>query len=189
MKMKPIIFSGPMVRAILDGNKTQTRRVVRDAHFCDDPFVVEGLYASDGCGTLVNARYNPGDILWVKETWQPHPEAGLSYPEGKIPWDAICYAADFSAEEYQDSKPWKPSIYMPRDAARIFLKVTSVRVERLQDISEEDAKAEGVTLKFGHTYREAFEELWESINGKKHPWKSNPWVWVYEFERCEGENK
>ena len=100
------------------------------------------------------------------------------------------YAADFGGWAYSnesDLKPWRPSIFMPRAASRITLKVTGVRVERLQDISEEDAQAEGVDFlplaPAALTHRTSYSGLWDKINGKKHPWSSNPWVWCIEFRR------
>lgn len=211
-----------MVRAILDGNKTQTRRVVRVqpirgeeiAPYCTGaPHLGYSFYIrrDDGAWTSRKRFYPPykvGDILWVKETFttieaEREIVCGVSYdlvPESYLyradpMWDGMG-RGDFSWN-------WTPSIYMPRDAARIFLKVTNVRVERLQDISEEDAIREcvdayreslkGDDVAYGNCglfdKRTQFRFLWDSINGEKHPWKSNPWVWVYEFERWEGDNK
>ena len=163
MKEIPILFSSPMVRAILDGRKSQTRRVVKSLHLC--PYGEKG------------------SILWVRETF-----VALSK-------DNILYRAD---DRYPDSitpLKWKPSIFMPRWASRITLEITGVRVERLQDISEEDALTEGCENYLcggydfsyhGYECKPAvanYRRLWDSINGKKYPWKSNPLVWVISFRR------
>ena len=176
MKIKPILFSTPMVQAILEGRKTQTRRVVKDK------LLQNNKDQSDEEFPLVTMRKCPygqiGDVLWVRETWQN--SANNVYYHFK---------ADFT----DPGKGWKPSIFMPKDAARIWLKITDVRVERLNDISAEDAQKEGITwnqgeeweAKYGNAYTYKFKMLWDSINGEKQPWKSNPWVWVIEFERIE----
>jgi len=133
-----------------------------------------------------------GDLLWVRETWQPHPEAGASYPEGSIASDAACYAADISDDDYKEAKPWKPSIFMPKWASRYTLLIEDVRVERLQDISGPDCMKEGIIYDadwamIGPCEADAgglienFGYLWDSINGKTYPWESNPWVWVICF--------
>ncbi len=157
--MKPILFSTPMVQAILSGRKTQTRRVIK--RFTD-------FGITDHC-----AYGKVGDILWVRETWQK-----VEHPELKYR-----YRADHLNPT---SVTWKPSIFMPKDACRIFLEVTEIKVERLQDISEEDAIAEGVEVP---TYKETelakyktnFSILWEFINGEES-WESNPWVWAITFK-------
>ncbi len=216
--IKPILFSTEMVQAVLAGRKTQTRR-----YCANSSEVFENYYTSnrfwnadieDDPNPLaqfvqfrelqVQARYKEGDILWVRETWVRLHEAYLQKldPDPLSPHFFYWYKADGEPvhfEHYNES--WKPSIFMPKEAARIFLKVTDVRVERLQDISEEDALAEGIKVidkdeayfdyefngKNGHyaTARGSFASLWQSINCKKHPWDSNPWVWVYTFERVE----
>lgn len=193
-KERPILFSGPMVRAILDGRKTQTRRVVnpQPKHFpmtdgetwFDVKTVMERF--------ALECRYGiPGEHLYVRETWHGSwsKERALK-PEH--PMDVISYRADFG----EDAKglQWRPSIHMPRWASRITLEVVNVRVERLLDISEEDAKAEGVEPKMdthiaakvaGDTpYRMEFWHLWETINAKRgYGWTTNPWVFVVEFKR------
>ena len=156
MKERPILFSAPMVMAILAGTKTQTRRVIKP-----QPSVAQ------------NCPYGtPGDHLWVKETF---------WTGG----DAVNYRADGEMPEYmRDVSRWKPSIFMPRKLSRITLEILDVRVERVQDISEEDAKDEGGLYGAG-SYRDGFAVLWDSINGKKHPWESNPWCWVLTFKPCE----
>ncbi len=186
MKERPILFSAPMVKAILAGNKTQTRRIVKDE-------AVEGATAR-GCpyGTT-------GDRLWVKETFF---DARLFKHEplfAAMKLDYI-YRADY---DYREGKRepsviadhhWKPSIFMPRAASRITLEITGVRVERLQDISEDDAKAEGfIPMKIGgtpqsaiggETYRDGYAYLWDGINGVG-AWAKNPWVWVIAFKKLE----
>ena len=210
--MKPIIFNTEMVRAILDGRKTMTRRVIKPypegAHTIMD--YEDGVW-SFMCGNQGEGGafmdweecrkepYQPGDVLWVRETW------GMLYGfasgeweklfPGKEPPDAsdnvYCYKADYSDASIQYMKEkgdgWRPSIYMPREAARIFLRVKDVRVERLQEISEADAKREGYpfSYKAGMPIHD-FIFLWNSINAKRgYGWDTNPWVWVVEFERCE----
>ena len=191
-KERPILFSGPMVRAILDGRKTQTRRVAK-------PLDITCPYGS------------PGDRLWVRETWTP--DHAAFYPHFPV-----CYRAGFGPEyerknghvwssEQNAWFPWKwrPSIHMPRWASRITLEITGVRVERLNDISEEDAIAEGIhqfaalslwgndpkgtpAKLVGGNPQEAFALLWESINGEGS-WALNPWVWVIEFKRVDGHQE
>jgi hypothetical protein len=200
--MKPIIFSTPMVQAILDGKKTQTRRVVK-INGCPitSPkesleLTKEGLIYHSFCSMsgYYKPLCQPGDILWVRETWS-RDESG-----------EYVYRTNYGTTEDDSFPPsmfkWRPSIFMPREAARIFLKVTNVRVERLQDISEEDAMAEGCitfhdktgdgkfedVLEFDLTARDAFCELWQRLNLKRgYGWETNPWVWVYEFEKISKE--
>jgi len=212
---KPIIFNSEMIRAILDGRKTQTRRVIKlKDGFCD-PYWSEDnqeflCYSEDDDGDKwgghkLNCPYGkPGDELWVRETWKPirqDPDDGewtVEYKTGnKVnvgrmwPVEGHYKEIDLSerlAEEYEDKgyMPWKPSIHMPRGASRIQLLVTDVRVERVQDISNKDAQAEGVDDSLGKTImtsKELFHELWDSINADRgYSWESNPWVWVIEFE-------
>lgn len=211
MKDRPILFSGQMVRALLDGRKTQTRRMVKpqfahDAIPCEMGATNErghqisghsGVWWCDAEGNQENAVRcpygQPGDRLWVRETWaQPdRRSAGFS---------PYIYAADWK-EQDRPKHRWKPSIHMPKAAIRILLEVTGVRVERLQDISEADAIAEGCTknhnnyfwggphkaggLKQMATARQAYQDLWESINGTES-WDANPWVWVVEFKQAKG---
>ena len=208
MKARPILFSAPMVRALLAGTKTQTRRGCKPQPETDP---VDGSFSWNNstrgiCGArqrflndfmLPSCPYGqPGDRLWVRETWQ-HP----NHPFG--PLDKTCaifYRADYSADPHGmdgEKSPegkyrqWRPSIHMPRWASRITLEITGVRIERLQGISENDAKAEGVEhYKPEHTaglpacsaHRYAFEDLWRDINGPGS-WEANPWVWVVEFKR------
>jgi hypothetical protein len=213
MKERPILFSAPMVRAILSGNKTQTRRVMK--HQVCEPGIVE--IDSDGYCMIVedngvkiqgwHCPYGkPGDHLWVRETFaycvlgtdmcdESHSH---SIPAKQYEKDCkslntyhIAYAAD--PDEEAIIGPWRPSIHMPRHASRITLEIISVRVERLNDISEEDAIAEGIDESKSDSAisqgwyerpRRAFMRLWESINGAGS-WAKNPWVWVIEFKRVK----
>lgn len=210
MRERPILFSGLMVRAILEGSKTQTRRVVKVQPPADtldvityhhpDPRV--HYWACDS-GSLLDWAYpcpqgEVGDRLYVRETWQHS-----NHPLG--PYDSDCevfYRADYlddplgpDLERSADGirRQWRPSIHMPRAASRILLEVTGVRMERLQDITEDDAKAEGVSIDERHGIGycigadrppsiRAYRELWEQLNGAGS-WNGNPWVWVVEFRR------
>ncbi|CDY79422.1 Phage-related protein [Caballeronia glathei] len=204
MSERPILFSGPMVRALLDGSKTQTRRVIAQQPsdgwaFEVPPFFGRissphpkkgrfGVFVRRGIGTdfpeidLIPCPYGmPGDSLWVRETWNHAPAAiGATRDED----GPFAYAAGYATESTIDGK-WRPSIHMPRYASRITLEVTSVRVERLHDITDADALAEGVdrtnTSIPGYA-RERFVRLWTSINGNES-WASDPWVWVVEFKK------
>jgi hypothetical protein len=197
VKEHPILFSAPMVRAILEGRKTMTRRVVKQfprvnyrwGRWILEPqcerwmatVVPDGHYQYDASGQIkARCPYGqPGDRLWVRETWAA--DAG-----------DILFRADLDTEDSNPIK-WRPSIFMPRSASRLLLEVTAVRVERVQDISEEDAKDEGVTLIDGNPlrhdgldYSSEFTGLWDSINAKRgYGWDSNPWVWVVSFKRIE----
>lgn len=193
MADRPIIFSGPMVRAILDGRKTQTRRVLKDqpgerdrAFKMDDGSWHQS--AHDGTWmTPLKVPYAAGDRLWVREAWKPHSIYADRRPSD-IPPSTIFYAAD---EKYAPSNtPWRPSIYMPRWASRLTLTVTDVRVQRLQDISPGDAKAEGVASQLvDHggvgpegSYRDNFRKLWNELNEKRgYGWDVNPWVVAITF--------
>lgn len=209
MKFIPILFSTPMVQAILDGRKTQTRRVIKgftaevNGKYINFEYKTSKLKMSVGNVTFKNLNkpflgiveespYGvPGDILWVRETWH---EVKKSNFNRNIPYLYKASSHETKVENYK----WKPSIFMPKQACRLFLKVVSVRVERLQDISEEDAISEGVKM-VGNLYnnysagyqhfgvgnlfqyaKKSFASLWESINGEES-WNSNPWVWVLEF--------
>ena len=225
MKEIPILFSTAMVQAILEGRKSQTRRLVKwpkvptwhDEDYAPNTVERRGdgpwwpsfnhrCGAKDISGPLKCPYGNPGNILWVRETWgvgcRPDPFQGSV--------DGIEYKADakfiddvesLPLHQYEDfdygnydKSGWYPSIHMPKAISRIWLQVESVRVERLQDISEEDAKAEGVERLKGaqwkdeatgvfrdYTHRDAFELLWEEINGADS-WDANPCVWVVSFK-------
>lgn len=202
IKERPILFSGPMVRALLAGTKTQTRRIVKSF---TGTFEINSTLDKKECWLNVTDANEqalcpllcpygePGVRLWVRETlfWSEHE-------------DSYCYQADNAqlmleaptAPILKKIKPAIPSIHMPREACRLVLEVEAVRVERLQDISEADAVAEGIlTNEEGHywsydsgkfdpwyTAKEAYASLWESINGAGS-WEANPWVWVVEFKR------
>jgi hypothetical protein len=179
MKERPILFSTPMVKALLDGRKTMTRRVLK-------PQPEDGAYPhhdeADGVAfanpcSFHKYRFFSGDRLWVRETW-------YSTPDKK---DLLGYVAD---NDIPHGKPYRirPSIFMSRTDSRIDLEITGVRVERLQEITEEDAMNEGVNWQdtaglARFTAKKLFINLWDSINGKKYPWSSNPFVWVVEFKR------
>lgn len=210
MKERPVIFNGEMVRAILDGRKTQTRRVIKVQPESktfglrkiieSENASEEGKYywsLSDALG-ISRARSNPflcpfgqvGDRLWVRETfaafdadWR-HPGKPHDLKDG--PWPNVVYPA--SVAKIPDGT-CRPSIHMPRWASRITLEITAVRVERLNDISEEDARAEGAPAELciiGEKHYMGFRTLWKSIYGEES-WSANPWVWVIEFRRVEVE--
>lgn len=194
MAEKPILFNTKMVQAIKAGLKTQTRRIIKGLPLYE-PFFEEdegnGWLEDKGNGTFYKlecfSNVQPGDVLWVRETWQRLSDLGEQL---------YVYRAD-----YKDDEPlkldgmyttWRPSIHMPREAARIFLKVKNVRAERLQSITVEEIKAEGLTSAAVHAGDKeiAFEEfklLWNSTIKKDdlkcYGWAANPCVWVYEFER------
>lgn len=199
MADRPILFSAPMVRALLAGTKTQTRRVVKNAdvlHLLTLPDFTPADVAHPG------NRYCPygvpGDRLWVKETWRmPSAFDGASPARAKTMVRSdmapnVFYAADGAvrAAGAATGNPGKTrvSIHMPRWASRLTLRITDVRVERLNDISEADALAEGMTfpegLKWGNNPVEAYARLWDHINGPGS-WAANPWVWAVTFQRVE----
>lgn len=198
--MKPILFNTEMVRAIQNGAKTATRRVVKpqpSMPYCHE-FDGEWFWTSKDADddmmdwwpsyeTGLRPPYQPGDILYVRETW-----AAWSRTMGTSP--ALYYKADWNAS---DGIKWRPSIHMPREAARIFLRVTDVRVERLQEITPEQIDAEGCK-EYGYSVETGelmpsspcyFSIVWNNTIKKAdyalYSWDVNPWVWVIEFERCE----
>lgn len=222
MKERPILFSAPMVKAILESRKTQTRRVVKNVKLLEylNSNTIEGpiqLFSAEDCDHPISdlCPYGqPGDRLWVRETWAARPDMdGL--PPSRCDDSGVWWKASLSSfpEGYAACHgKWRPSIFMPRKFSRILLKITSVRVERLQDISEDDAISEGlkpivkdrITVKYGIPDmdglpgnddigwpwgdwnvdpRKAYKTLWESINGSGS-WEKNPWVWVVEFRRA-----
>ncbi|MBY6988462.1 hypothetical protein HYH98_18235 [Clostridium botulinum] len=188
-----------MVQAILDGRKTCTRRVAKGLK--DATKVTHGDFKWDykhawmnDLGLEIAAPFHIGEILYVRETWQ------ISNPMGDFARNNMTaeymYKAGFAKGKRipitQDKEKnlgvWKPSIHMPKDAARIFLKVTDVRVERLQDITEDGIRAEGITEEFPPIAKDNFKELWDSTT-KEYRWRLNPYVWVISFERCEKPNE
>ena len=239
MKERPILFSAPMVRALLAGTKTQTRRAVSRGNSVLDwdgnslakwggldlsiatafsaqtkgaavgsPAGVVSLHAlasglpgyrpGEHTSHRIYPRWRPGDRLWVKETFGLH--AHLDFTDwhrgsirGEIEDDIReRFAVAYRADHYdKDHAAWRPSIFMPRWASRITLEITDVRVQRLRDITDEDAKAEGITEAeaayerdvYPHdSYRRAYSALWDRINGPG-AWASNPWVWALTFKR------
>lgn len=194
MAEKPILFSTPMVQAILDGRKTQTRRIIKapvmrnvrepDSVLFDGKACKFRWFGDDVIGGFeIKPKYQPGDILWIRETWSKD-ENG-----------EYVYRTNYGTTEDDSFPPsmfkWKPSIHMPREAARIFLRVTNVRVERIQEIAAQDAKEEGIhepyiasETGYETEMRGQFRDLWDSLNAKRgYGWDSNPWVWVISFER------
>ena len=181
---KPILFSTEMVRAILDGRKTQTRRVVK-------PSVLEKgtNWFWNPNENICLAQYRKGDVLWARETFceVPYEYNHIPIKGGHITIPKYAYKAD-SERDYTGI--WKPSIHMPKEVARIWLEVTDVRVERLQEITEEDARAEGaLPTREERGYnccRDGFITLWDSLNAKRgYGWETNPWVWVVSFKRLD----
>ena len=207
IKERPILFSVPMVRSILEGRKTVTRRAVR-ADF--NPEDLEGTLSASECRMLYRelpqhfgASYfcpygQPGNRLWVRETFIDLRGTGVEHrPDPNGPLQRYAYAADCPPGSHSDEArkdfglKYKPSIHMPRAACRILLEITDVRVERLQDITEDQATAEGVCASAVESFKAAgverpagfaFRDIWTSINGDEGG-PSNPWVWVVEFKR------
>ena len=235
---KPILFKQEMVQAILEGRKTVTRRVLKKQPIYEknSAYMGGGVYRFEHYGfdlskdwTNINLAksegknipFEVGDILWVRETWNI---CNMNYEDNAI---TFIYKADKSEEESairtivtdksfekyersmaENNSEWRPSIHMPRSAARIFLKIKDIRVERLQDITEEQCLKEGCKAKVISSYmgqlpfsneenfqlanRLAFQNIWDSAIKKqdldKYSWNANPWVWVIEFERVEVEN-
>lgn len=202
MAIKPILFNTEMVRAILDGRKTCTRRICKDANECTVPdmdfynadrrtYAVHNFVDKEHTEQLSTAERTcpicTGDILYVRETWKKAP-------------NGYYYYEDWQRNDIADITKWKPSIHMPKEAARIWLKVMNVRVERLQEISAESALAEGAD-KYIHTNGgldenmtiTSFIGIWNSTIKKsdidRYGWDANPWVWVIEFERCEKQEE
>ena len=200
MAIKPILFNTEMVRAILDGRKTCTRRVVKHntEKVLDSPYHMEHSEMEDAwlIRRLCRAPYEPGDILYVRETWCDLPVNKAGHMRGH---SIYYYKADGDLRPEGWRGNWRPSIHMPKEAARIWLNVTDVRVERLQNITEDGAKAEGANWKNGknvgweekmqRTAIERFAKIWDFTIKKsdldRYGWNANPWVWAIEFERCE----
>ena len=205
--VRPILFNSDMVRAILEGRKTVTRRVIKDtdesmyAGMCG---LGPGLFDRNTGIRVKESYYRLGDILYVRKTWGI---ANLDYDDKKVfiiyrtgneQENGICVTLPNEKFEkiYEsmagNSPDWHPSIHMPKEAARIWLKVTDVRAERLHNLTNRDAKKEGLTVETdnsGIAHRAAFMRLWDSTIKKSdigtYGWNANPWVWVIEFERCE----
>ena len=205
MAIKPILFNTEMVRAILDGRKTCTRRLVRFLPG-ENPqwtgYIRDGLMLYNGKNEpcIRKAPYQPGDTLYVRETWKKAP-------------NGYYYYEDWQRGDIADITKWKPSIHMPKEAARIWIKIMNVRVERLQEMKPVDVIKEGAYSDCWdclNTYGESgsqccygteeqcsqcdevmmeWEKLWTSTikksNLNRYGWDANPWVWVIEFERCE----
>lgn len=198
MTIKPILFNTEMVRAILEGRKSCTRRLVKpepQGYFevNEEPLYI---YDTDGNQGKITSPYQPGDILYVRETWKKAP-------------NGYFYYEDWQRDDIADVTKWKPSIHMPKEAARIWLKVTDVRVERLQEITEEQACVEGTDPWDEACYEnngwhptfsdpdsggdpnmvDGFHKLWNSTIKKsdldRYGWDANPYVWVISFEQCE----
>jgi hypothetical protein len=184
MKERPIIFSSEMVLTILNNTKTQTRRVIKlqplkfsNMHPVGQSEVFREFMKKHLC------PYEVGMRLWVRETWAYIFNSGSEPPT---------YTTYFKANgnTLPGINKWRPSIFMPRWASRITLEIVNIRVERVQDISEEDAKAEGTKGLYDDwagpgklTYRKPYKALWDSINSKRgYGWDVNPWVWVIEFK-------
>ena len=226
MAIKPILFNTDMVKAILDGRKTCTRRIVKDGipddamwgytAFTPKGYIsCRGVYA-DGYGEgFYKLPYQPGDLLYVRETWgisnldDESKMAYIVYRASEEQKNEGCREVHLPDEKFEkmyesmaESEPeWRPSIHMPKEAARIWLKVTDVRVERLQDMTDDDAEAEGAIDNRGfihspeneydriYTAREHFIGIWDRTIKKsdldRYGWDANPYVWVIEFERCE----
>lgn len=223
MAIKPILFNTEMVRAILDGRKSCTRRLVKHdvESVLNSPYHKAHPEVEDKqiISKLCNPPYQLGDIIYIRETWAWCPcwDCGLDVEETgcgheqeqkyngeKKEHGCYIYRASCADNEYPSVDTWHPSIHMPKEAARIWLKVTNVRVERLQDMKDEDFEKEGLEnfckkcsalfsdcdncLNDGGM-EEDFKELWNSTIKKSdldfYGWGANPWVWVIEFERCE----
>lgn len=206
MKERPILFSGFMVRAILAGTKTQTRRVIKPqpqrsnktsqyafyGYWGPD----ESFYPVDEPEFLELCPYGrPGDRLWVRSGWWHYTPPGTN-PDNEHAWDEVTRLVRWRTDltrTIADVTPdttgprWrrKPSIHMPRWASRITLEITNVRVERLQEISNDDALAEGINRPIDARYPvDEFRALWDSINAARgFGWDTSPWVWVVEFKR------
>ncbi len=210
MAIKPILFNTEMVRAILDGRKSCTRRICKDANECTVPdmdfynaekrtYAVHNFADQEHTEKLSTAERScpicPGDILYVRETWKKAP-------------NGYYYYESWQRNDIADITKWKPSIHMPKEAARIWLRVTDVRVEQLHDITEDGALREGAQgIKCDHVAmgehgctdcmntgwieppQVEFMQIWDSTIKKpdidRYGWDASPWVWVIEFERCE----
>ncbi|HBQ3091323.1 TPA: hypothetical protein L7V69_002093 [Klebsiella pneumoniae] len=207
MTERGMIFNAEMVRAILDGRKTQTRRIVKGTDgavkFCkewdingEEIFVVLGEKDHTGMNPVLGAISCPfgavGNRIWVREAFRVHSRATdvatLVYKASeRNSWTEQTHRVPVAVcNKPATPEKWTPSLHMPRWASRILLEITDVRVERLRSMSQDDARAEGVIAASGPMEAGlAFRELWDSIYGEES-WKANPWVWVIEFKRVEG---
>lgn len=196
MRERPILFNTEMVKAILDGRKTCTRRLVKFLPGKNSQwtgYIKDGLMLYNGKNEpcIRKAPYQPGDILYVRETWCS------AYGGEKYFYlaDKLTNREERLLLNYDDVK-WHPSIHMPKEAARIWLKVTNVKVEQLQEMDKTDALKEGIDprlcLNLSHALTK-FKKIWDSTIKKSdldiYGWDANPWVWVIEFERCEKPGK
>lgn len=194
MRERPIIMGADSVRAILDGRKTQTRRVIKpQPKFIGAPNVPFKTDDANPKG-IINCLYGKvGDRLWVREIFNCN-EEGIAYK---------------ATQPDMDGMPWKSPLFMPRGASRITLEITDIRVERVQEITEEDAKAEGIKVlplqddsdpSAWYQYApgifqersatKSYELLWDSLNAKRgYPWESNPWVWVISFKQIHNQKE
>ena len=209
MMIKPILFNTEMVRAILDGRKSCTRRIVKHdvEAILNSPYHKEHPEVEDEqiISKLCIPPYQPGDILYVRETWCEYGDLNDSDQiidgtekyyyradgENPTPYNYFLVHRNGN-DEHRDFPVWRPSIHMPKEAARIWLKVTDVRVERLQDMDKMDAVKEGIDTRLCINLNHAlakFKKLWNSTIKKsdidRYGWDASPWVWVIEFERCE----
>lgn len=205
--MKPILFNGEMVKAILEDRKTVTRRIVKPqptssmfTGVCTESTMrndrtVGCFMFGDNYGEVkeyAKPPYKVGDILYVRETWCYGSDTMECLFDESIKCNDIFYKASWDKENYVK---WRPSIHMPKEAARIFLKVINVRIERLQDMKNEDSFKEGINscvcMSLNHALTK-FKLLWDSTIKKEqvdqYSWMANPWVWVIEFERVEKQN-
>lgn len=195
MAERPLLVSGPLIGPILRGKKTVTRRIVKKPARAGEHSFGEAMEAARRNGWAGAQKRGPedgiewrcacpygavGDVLWVRETWAHTTLLGNAI---------TVYNAEDNRTDY--GGPWKPSIHMRRADARIFLRVESVTVERVQEITEEDARAEGIgehpvcdqAMILGCTYRDAFRLVWDSLAPAGSKWADNPWVWVVKFKR------
>jgi hypothetical protein len=213
MKERPIIFSTEMVRTIIGGHKTQTRRVIKPQPFA--VFHVKSTVkreTTESLAAMADILYReeapkscpfgqPGDRLWVRETFGVQLEPGIfeDYPNGYVIYKADL--PDGATFDYEGGgSAWRPSIHMPRWASRTVLEIINIKVGRVQEISEADAQREGwffqnmdvnqtydpVIMDYAHRW---FIDLWDNLNAKRgFPWESNPWVWIIEFKMLEISN-
>jgi len=196
MKSRPILFSTPMVQAVLQGRKTQTRRLVKqtiEQNAYDNIPTSFGVLDKNG-NWVVDKNKDPitladvcpygqvGDVLWVRETWAKVPTSAFGKNVGTVVKDGWSY--QYRAGWDKSGLSWKPSIHMPKEACRLKLRITNIKVERLHDISNKDIEKEGAAYFGCTTHRLNWENLWNKINGVQS-WNDNPWVWVIEFEVFE----